>query len=280
MRVLTFAAACLVVLTGAGTADAQTWTGLYVGGSIGGGFKMGGSSETISFDTNLDGAFADTVRTAAGVNAFSPGFCGGLAMAPTPTSGCTQDDERSVDFGGRVGYDWQFGRFVVGGLVDISKSSLTDSVSAFSTTPAFYALTRETNFVTGFRGRAGIGTGRLLVYGTAGGAWASIDQTFTTSNVVNTFVPLGASAGDLTQTENVFGYQAGGGIEFRLGGRWTLTSEYVLTMLDNRDKSVVRSQGPAPATNAFILVNSAGTDFRRTEKSEFQAARVAIGYRF
>ncbi len=47
----------------------------------------------------------------------------------------------------------------------------------------------------------------------------------------------------------------------------------VSTSLDNREESVIRSQGPAPATNAFILVNPGGTDFQRSAKFEFQALR-------
>lgn len=35
---------------------------------------------TPAFDTSLDGNFTDTVRTVAGADAFSPGFCGGAAV--------------------------------------------------------------------------------------------------------------------------------------------------------------------------------------------------------
>ena len=54
----------------------------------------------------------------------------------------------------------------------------------------------------------------------------------------------------------------------------------VHTSLDNREESGIRSQGPAPVTNAFILVNPGGTDFQRSEKFEFQAVRFALNYRF
>ena len=232
------------------------------------------------FDTNLDRAFTDTVRTATGANAFSPGFCGGLAVTAMAASGCTGDND-GIDFGGRAGYDWQVGRFALGGLVDVSKADLIDSVSAFSTTPAFYAFTRELNAVVGLRGRAGVGTDRMLVYGTAGSAWGNVKHTFTTSNRVNTFVPTdGDTVAIDGANERVWGYQAGGGVEVRLGGRWSLFSEYLFTSLDNREESGIRSQGPAPATNPFILVNSAGTDFQRAEKFEFQSAAVGLSFRF
>jgi len=106
---------CAVAVLGSATqAAAQNWTGLYVGGSIGAGFQKENASETVRFDTNLDGTFTDTVRTVAGADAFSTGFCGGLAVGAMASAGCT-DDEDGIDFGGRLGYDRQFGRMVVGG---------------------------------------------------------------------------------------------------------------------------------------------------------------------
>ena len=284
MRLFRVAATCAaIMLAGAGTASAQNWTGFYFGGTVGGGFQSKDDSETVGFDTNLDGAFADTIRTAAGADAFSPGFCGGLAVGPTAAAGCT-DDEDGIDFGGRLGYDWQVGRLIVGGVVDVSRTDVIDSVTAFSTTPAFYSFSRELNYVAGLRGRVGFGNDRILVYGTGGGAWGNVEQLFTTSNGVNTFVPAEDDSEDDDDdegtSESVWGYQAGGGIEFKMGSRWSLMGEYLFTSLDNREESAIRVQGPAPATNPFILVNAAGTTLQRTDKFEFQAVRVGLSYRF
>jgi len=256
-------------------ASAQTWSGPYAGFIFGAGLQPGDSSETVTFDTNLDGAFSDSVRTATGADAFSPGFCGGIANGALPSAGCL-DDSDGIDVGGRAGYDWQSGRFVVGALVDVSSTDLSDGATAFSTTPAFYAFSREMGIVTGLRGRIGAGSDRLLAYGTGGGAWARIDHRFTSSNGVNTFVP----SKDEGRSGSSWGYQAGGGVEVRLGERFSLTGEYLWTSIDDREDSTVRSQGPAPATNPFILVNPGGTDLRRSERFEFHATRVALNYRF
>lgn len=122
----------------------------------------------------------------------------------------------------------------------------------------------------------------MLVYGTGGGAWGNVEQSFTTSNSVNTFVPADDDGGDDEDggSESVWGYQAGGGVELRLGGRWSVTGEYLFTSLDNRDESAIGAQGPAPAPNPFILVNTAGTAFRRMDTFEFQAVRAGLSYRF
>jgi len=134
-------------------------------------------------------------------------------------------------------------------------------------------------------GRVGVGNARLLVYGTGGGAWANIEQLFTTSNTVNTFLPFDDDDDDEDDdeeggSESVWGYQAGGGIDVRLGAQWSLTGEYLFTSLQDREDSTIRVQGPAPATNPFILVNPAGTALQRTDKFEFHAVRAGLTYRF
>lgn len=276
LRLMTRAAmACALAATTASLATAQTWTGPYIGGTIGAALQRDDADETVTFDTNLDGTFTDTVRTAAGADAFSPGFCAGIATAATPAGGCTED-ENGFDAGGRVGYDWQRGMLVFGALADVTGSNAKDGVSAFSTTPAFYAFSRELRAVGGLRARIGVGNERVLVYGTGGGAWGRINHLYTTSNAVNTFVP----ARDEERSENAWGYQAGGGVEFRVGAHWSLTGEYLYTNLDDEEDGTVRSQGPAPATNPFILVNAAGTDLRRSDKFDVHALRVGLSYRF
>ena len=264
-------AAALVLGANVEISSAQTWTGPYVGGTIGGAMQPNADDRIVRFDKTLDGNFSDTILTAAGVNAFSPGFCAGAAVNATPSGGCRADDS-APDFGVRGGYDWQIGRLVVGALGELAWTDQTGSVSAFSTTPAFYTLTRELDWFGGFRGRAGYGGGRYLLYGTGGVARASVEHTFTTSNAVNTFVPVG--------NDGVWGYQAGAGVEIRAGGHWSVGAEYLMTGLNDKDEFTVRVQGPAPATNAFILTNAAGTDLRRADQFDFYSVRFTAGYRF
>ena len=266
----TIMALALATVCGASQAYAQEWTGGYISGHIGFSKIAEGDDNVILFDKNLDGDFADTVNTAAGANAFSPGFCIGSTASSLPASGCTVDDD-GPDFGGRVGYDKQSGRFVIGGLVELSAPDHIDSVTAFSTTPAFYTFTRELTYVGSLRARVGYGGERVLIYGTGGGARAKIDHSFATSNAVNTFVE--------DEDDMAWGYQLGGGVDFKFG-KLTAGAEYLWTSLMDEDRYTVRSQGPAAATNAFILTNPAGTDFRRADAFEFGAVRFTMGYRF
>ena len=79
--------------------------------------------------------------------------------------------------------------------------------------------------------------------------------------------------------DSAWGYQAGGGLEVKLGNV-SLGGEVVYTSLDDKDEYSVRGQGPAPVTNPFILSNPAGTDFRRDNGFKFTAARLMASYRF
>lgn len=264
-------------------ASAQSWTGGYLAGTAGGGMPGRNNGETVLFDTNLDGIFTDTVRTAAGADAFTPGFCGGLAVSATAIDGCSRD-QRGIDVGGRAGYDRQMGMIVVGGLVDVSHTDVTEHATAFSITPAFYSFSRKVDYTVGLRGRVGIAFDRLLIYGTAGPALGQIGRMFTSSNMANVFVPVtqeGMADGDGFARESVWGYQAGGGADVRLGSRWVLTAEYLLGYFDNREGSTIRStRGSAPATNPFVLVNPDGTDLQRSDAFRLHTVKVGLGYRF
>ena len=271
IRLIVGASALLVLTAGAQNASAQTWRGWHVAGYAGQAWQKGDATERVVFDKNLDGAFNDTVTTAAGANAFAPGFCAGAAATSTPSGGCREDKD-GVDFGFRVGYDWQRGGLVFGIAAEGSKPKIDDSVTAFSVTPALYTFTREVNALGALRARAGYGGGRILVYGTGGFAFAKVDHAFATSNTANTFVR--------TDDSLAKGYQFGGGFEFKFGEKWSIGAEYLLTSLDDTDKFTVRSQGPAAATNPFLLTNAAGTDLRRNEKFEFQSVRGGLTYRF
>ncbi|HEY0113190.1 MAG TPA: outer membrane beta-barrel protein [Allosphingosinicella sp.] len=230
------------------------WSGPYVGGRIGYGFQPSDKNETILFDTDLDGDFDDQVTTAAGANAFSPGFCGGAAAGTGPGGGC-DDDEDGIEWAVHAGVDGQFGNLVIGGVVDYGRADIEDSVSAFSTTPASYTITRRLTDHASARLRAGVAMGSTLFYGTGGVAWGKIRNRFATSNTVNTFANSG--------NDDAWGYKVGGGVEQRLGTGFSLGVQYLYTSLKDEDFRV-RAAGPAPATNPFIRTNANGTDFARS----------------
>lgn len=253
--------------------DDDSWTGFYVGGQLGYGFGTGGNSETILFDTDLNGTFGDTVNTTAPANAFSPGFCDGTANGPTPADGCDGDRD-GIEGGVHVGYDWQTsGGFVIGGVVDYTRTRQRDSVSAFSTTPARYTMTRRLRDLATFRLRAGFASGRTLFYATGGLAYGGIRNSFTTSNGVNSFTDNGNEKG--------WGYAFGGGIEHRLASNFSVGLQYLYRSVD-ADEYVVRAgPGTAGLTNPFRIVNPNGTDFARSrDKMTSHGVHLTGSFRF
>ena len=255
------------------TAQAQTansWTGLSIGARAGFLNAQNDRNERILFDNNLDGTFGDTVRNAAGADAFTPGFCSGAANDRTPAAGCRKDKDGG-DYAITIGFDQQLGGIVAGLVTEAGRASARDSVSAFSSTPAFYTMTRRLRDNAAVRGRVGIALGDTLPYVTGGIAVAKLRRSFATSNTVNTFT----QSGDRTVT----GPRLGGGVEQRFG-RLSVGAVYLYTNYKD-DDARVRTAGPAPATNAFILVNPNGTDFARSNtrfKTESISGTVSLRF--
>lgn len=78
-----------------------------------------------------------------------------------------------------------------------------------------------------------------------------------------------------------WGYQLGGGVDFKFGpSNWSAGAEYLWTTLNDEDRYTVRLQGPAPATKPFLLGNASGSDLRRDDAFEFGSLRFGLGYRF
>ncbi|WP_240623365.1 outer membrane protein [Brevundimonas lutea] len=268
-------AASLVIVSGftaSAQAQDQDWTGFYAGGHVGGMPQLDEDDETLLFDTDLNGEYGDTVRTMAGDDAFSPGFCGGGALGATPGAGC-DEDEFGVEAGVRLGYDRQFGPIVIGGLVEGSAVSIEDSVTGYSTTPASYTATRDLDYLAAVRLRAGYAFGPNLAYATGGYAWGKLDQKFVTSNGANSFAQ--------NDVDDADGWQLGGGVERKVADNLSIGLEYLYTRLEPDAYNVRVGQGSAPDTNPFLLVNEAGTDLTRSnEDFDVQSVRLTAAYRF
>lgn len=269
-------AAILGAVLGATPAAAQEatgdWTGLYAGVRLGYAFQPENNDETVLFDTNLDGTFGDLVRTGAGANAFSTGFCGGGAGGAEVASGCG-DDKDGYDVSAHVGFDYDFGGIVVGVVGEYGRANVRDDVTAFSTTPASYTLTRRLRDNGNIRARAGVALGQTLVYGTGGFSYAKIRNSFRSTNTANQFVNSGS--------DEVYGYNAGGGFDIKVSDNFSIGALYLFRSLEDEDFRVRTFRGTAPATNPFVLVNTSGTNFARSEKDfETHSVTAVASFRF
>ena len=268
MRPLVLGTVAIALAAQAGPALAQMsgWTGPYAGGRIG---YAGAddNDESVRFDTNLDRVFGDTVTTASGADAFARGSCSGAVESDDSTS-CS--DEAGVSGAVHVGYDVQVSpRFVVGALAEYGYSDVTDSVTAFSSTPAFYTLTRRLRGNGSIRVRAGYAIlPETLAFATGGIAYGRINRSFRTSNGVNTFT-------ESRDDEGSYGYRVGGGVEQRLMGSFSVGLQYLFTSLDDDDYRVRAGGATVPVSNPFILQNPNGTDFSRSS-DQFKTHDVSI----
>lgn len=112
-----------------------------------------------------------------------------------------------------AGYNWQIGRSVLGIEADVGTGDLGTSHGT-----GFGTLESELNVFGSLRGRAGfLLSPALLLYATAGLAWADMD--------------FGVAGVSSAQSETFFGYQVGGGGELAISPNLTLRAEYIFTDL-------------------------------------------------
>lgn len=262
--------------SGAAAQANPDWTGFSFG-IVGGALSTDDDEdEALLFDRDLDGSFDDAVTTVAGADAFSPGYCAGSPNGPSAVGGC-DDDKEGVEAAVRFGYDYQWGAFVVGAVAEVGGADAEDSVTGFSTTPASYTFKRHLQSVAAARVRLGYAMGPALIYGTGGYAAGKIDNRFFSSNGVNLFTT------DSEDEQDLDGWQAGGGVEYRLTPQLSVIGEYIYTSFDVEDDFVVRvGRGAAPATNPFILPpNTTGTDvIRGSDEFNTHGFRIGMAYRF
>lgn len=253
----------------------REFDGFYVGGSIGATFNSDNDDERILFDRDLDGTFGDTVTTAGGADAFSPGFCGGtVGTSPSPPAGGCDSEDTALEFSARAGYDRQMGNFVVGVIAEVGTTDASSGVTGFSTTPASYTFNREIEFVANLRARAGFTiTPKTLVYATGGIGYASLDTSFVTTNTAN------GVTRDL-DNESI-GFVLGAGVEQKVGRNLSVGIEYLYQQYEDESSVRLGNSGTTSPTNPFLLGSPNGTDFIRSDGNfDLHSVRAVVNFRF
>jgi outer membrane immunogenic protein len=182
-----------------------TWTGCYVGIEGGGSW---GRSRSVSNGTSngVDNGTAGALKTAGDIS-------GGLV-------------------GGTLGCNYQWNRWVFGIEGDGSWSDQTGGSNLV--TPPFNPNFREDvsqSYIATIRGRIGFTvTPTVLLYGTAGGAFADLKiHEFDPTAAAGTPNSIGA-----TETQSFTGWTAGAGVEWGFAPSWSAKFEYLYMDLGSK----------------------------------------------
>lgn len=129
--------------------------------------------------------------------------------------------------GGTLGANFQSGQFVFGIEGDIDWTDITGSAAC----PAVAGITCQTSndWLSTVRGRVGYAFERVLVYGTAGGAFGDVKSAPT----------IGALTSSTSSSE--FGWTAGAGVEVGITPYLTARAEYLFVDLSNSTDATTSS---------------------------------------
>jgi outer membrane immunogenic protein len=172
---------------------------------------MGGSTQAAdeiaapAAGRNWSGAYAGVQ---GGWARLEPDSQPGLGL---PAANFIQPGSHSLIGGGHIGYNLQYGNFVVGVEADINRTDFSATASCFN--PAF-VCNASSDWNASIRGRLGYAADRFLVFATGGFAVADFDGF--TRNVVSEF----------PDSKKVHGYAIGAGIEYAWSDTNTVRVEY------------------------------------------------------
>jgi outer membrane immunogenic protein len=169
--------------------------------------------------------------------------------------------------GGQIGYNWQvpnslFGALVFGVEADFQGTGMRDNYTCLLTCMRPGRLgglasqySQNLDWFGTVRGRAGIATGPVLTYVTAGWAYGSVKTTLTET--------FGLTVETFSSNQNRGGWTWGSGIEASLGGTWTGKIEYLwFTLGDRLDTFTLNTRSQAMSTDIREQIFRVGLNYR------------------
>lgn len=121
--------------------------------------------------------------------------------------------------GGTGGYNWQFGNVVLGLEADAAWADVGARVG----NPAIAAVETRIRDMGTVRGRVGYAFDQVLIYGTAGYAWADNRLTFSALNV------------SVSDSKIHSGWAAGAGVEVMFAPKWSVKGEYLYRSFESQN---------------------------------------------
>jgi outer membrane immunogenic protein len=222
-----------------------SWTGFYVGASVGGHAGHGSDPAVFGFNTWF-GPPDNTTAANAWPNTLKPsGFAGG----------------------GQVGYNWQVSNFVFGAEADIVGLTGTASRNIafpinFGSQSSFVGDSAKDNWMATLRARGGLAFDRLLLYVTGGAAFSnwSIGHSYSDQ--------AGATPTNVSTSTTRSGWTVGGGLEYAITNNWTVRGQYLYANFGTFNNTLTMTSGVI----GFSVVHP--------EKLTENLGLVAINYKF
>jgi outer membrane immunogenic protein len=203
-----------------------SWTGFYIGPNLGGAWSQRNLTDTLL----------------------------GLNLSNV-------NDKGAFIGGGQLGYNYQFGNFVLGIEADFDGVASTNSPGAGVAGPAFGTqVTNNNRWIATLAGRFGITNDTWLFYGKAGGGWVGSDDLTITNTVTGASITV-------SNNNTNSGWLVGGGIEWAFAPNWSVKIEYDYLGLNSRTFTV--------PTGGFL----AGDTFT-TSNPNVQMVKVGANYLF
>ncbi len=172
------------------------------------------------------------------------GFSGSSQTYP----GADNDTPFNGGFGGgQVGYNWQAGALVFGGVADAQLSGITrsDTIPGAVGGDPRVDTRADLQWFSTVRGRVGFAMDRVHIYGTAGLAVGGTKGTITVTSSGGTGTPYSAS-----DSSTQVGYVVGAGVEAALGRHWVVGAEYLYMNLgSHRYNFAFSDSGSSTATS-------------------------------
>lgn len=169
--------------------------------------------------------------------------------------------------GGQIGYNFQAGSLVLGVEADIQGSDISAGFGPVNINGNLVGTFAGDSTIEMFgtvRGRVGVAFDRMLLYVTAGYAWANIDYNVT---------GIDAGGNNFAIRENTLfsGYVLGGGLEWAFAPNWSMKAEYQFINLGRED-----------FTAPVLTAAGVPTGFTMTTAAtpEIQTFRLGVNYKF
>jgi outer membrane immunogenic protein len=195
------------------------------------------------------------------------------ALGTIVTSGAKESPSGPLA-GAQIGYNWQFGRFVLGLEADADAAAVQDkafvpsfAVGFASSATSQAAAKSDLDYFGTLRARAGYSFGRFLVYGTGGFAFGGVRDHLSLTNV-GLFGATATASGNSNETPT--GWAAGAGFEYAVAPQWSLKTEYLHLDLGSTTLTEAATSGSGTTSSTASV----------TVHHDYDIVRSGVNYHF